>query len=110
MSDDSETLLSDGEQFFLNKLDELFQECEEKAFQRHEAGAVKYGSFKFLGVDTLQEALEEVLDLINYGRYTYVKLRLLQEAIAEEAAPLVTDEPQGGGFIPTSDMFKGSGK
>jgi hypothetical protein len=110
MSSDSEIPQPNGEQFFLNKLDDLFQECEEKAFERHETGAIKYGSFKFLGADTLQEALEEILDLINYARYTYVKVRLLQEVIAEEAAPLVTDEPQGGGFIPTSDMFKGSGK
>lgn len=46
--------------------------------QRHEMGAVKYGPVNFLKIDSLQMAIEEVVDLANYAMYTYIKLRILQ--------------------------------
>lgn len=45
--------------------------------ERHEAGAADYGTFGFLGNDTLRMAMEELVDLANYARYTFVKLWLL---------------------------------
>lgn len=60
--------------------------------ERHDAGADTYGSFAFLGKNTVEEAMEEVLDLANYARYTYIKLYLMNVQLAtalgeEEAEP-----------------------
>jgi hypothetical protein len=82
----------------------LFEKVETDAYDRHSEGAEKYGPLKFLGADTLQELYEEVLDLINYGRYTAVKVLMLQMALAEEAAPLVQGDTTGA-FIPTSKLL-----
>jgi hypothetical protein len=60
---------------------EFDNQCEE----RHEMGGEKYGPGKFLTVDTMQEALYEIVDLANYARYTYIKLRMLQDALAAQA-------------------------
>lgn len=49
--------------------------------KRHAMGEEKYGPGTFLGVDTMQEAMDEVADLANYARYTYIKLRVLQEKV-----------------------------
>lgn len=48
---------------------------------RHEMGSLKYGPVKFAEANTLVEAMEEVADLANYAMYTYIKLRLMNEAI-----------------------------
>jgi hypothetical protein len=63
-----------------------------RANERMEKGAEKYGAFKFLGVDTLEEAMQEVLDLANYARMTYIKLRLLKEEIAAASVPQADTE------------------
>ena len=57
---------------------------DELVQQRHDAGAEKYGSFKFLGANTLEEAMEEILDLANYARYTYIKLWMLNAQVSEK--------------------------
>lgn len=62
-------------------------EFDELCRQRHEMGAEKYGPGKFLTVDTLEEALFELSDLSNYARYTFVRIRLLQERLAAELRP-----------------------
>lgn len=49
--------------------------------QRRLLGAQKYGDEKFLTVDTIDEAMQELIDLGNYARYTYIKLRALQEKL-----------------------------
>jgi hypothetical protein len=92
---------------FSQKLNLYSAEFDRQTLYRHEQGAEKYGPLKFLGVDTIQEAIEEVLDLSNYMRYTYVKLRLLQEALAEK----VTME-FGSDKIPTlgEKSFRRSGQ
>lgn len=51
--------------------------------ERHAMGAERYGPGKFLTVDTLEEAMQEVVDLANYARYTYIKLRMLQAYLAQ---------------------------
>jgi len=68
-------------------LQDLSDEYDERCAERHEAGAEKYGPLKFAGVDTIEQALEEVLDMGNYIRYTYIKLRLLQMSVQAIAAP-----------------------
>jgi hypothetical protein len=74
--------------------------CEE----RHLVGAEKYGPGNFLIVDTMEEALDEIVDLANYARYTFIKLRLLQERIREviadgEGAPTSTPFMNAAGFM-----------
>ena len=64
------------------KIQEYSDEFDQKTFERHEQGEQKYGPGTWLGIDTLQHAMDEVLDLANYARFTYIKLRMLQEQIA----------------------------
>lgn len=54
---------------------------------RHELGEKKYGPGKFLRVDTMEEALQELADLANYACYTFVRIRMLQEALQQMGAP-----------------------
>lgn len=74
-------------------------EFDEATMARHKMGAEKYGPGKFLTVDTIQEALDEVVDLANYARYTYIRLRLLQEAI-------MLALPDGADSSPDSPFLK----
>lgn len=46
-------------------------------------GKEKYGPGKFLTVDTLQEALYELMDLANYAKFTFIRIRLLQVQLDE---------------------------
>lgn len=66
--------------------------------ERHEAGAEKYGDFGFVGVDTIEMALEEVADLANYARYTWVKLWLLRKEL-EQAATAPAPSTLGAGSV-----------
>lgn len=51
---------------------------------------------KFNGVDTLEEALMEIVDLSNYARYTFIKIRLLQIQVAALSADISLEQiPQG---------------
>jgi hypothetical protein len=61
----------------------LLEEYNQSAAKRHEMGSRKYGENTFLTIDTIQHAIDEVLDLGNYAKYTYVKLRLLQMGLLE---------------------------
>lgn len=54
---------------------------------RHELGEKKYGPGKFLRVDTMEEALFELADLANYACYTFVRIRMLQDALQKMGAP-----------------------
>lgn len=77
--------LIEAVQRYSDEFDDLIQE-------RHVIGSEKYGPGKFLTVDTMQEALYELADLSNYARYTFIKIRLLQERIAQENQPEFTKE------------------
>jgi hypothetical protein len=78
----------------------LSDEFDEMCRARHEMGAEKYGPVKFLEIDSWQMMLEEITDLANYARYTFIKIRLLQEG-----TPAVEVE-----IIPGSDGFMGRGR
>jgi hypothetical protein len=67
----------------LDKLEAYSEEFDDRCEERHEFGEAKYGPGKFLVVDTIEEALLELLDLANYARYTFVKLRALQDRLPE---------------------------
>ena len=67
---------------------------------RHEMGAAKYGPVKFMTANTLEEAMAEVIDLANYARYTFIKLYLLNVALAK----LIPDTLLGGNsFVPNGE-------
>lgn len=54
---------------------------------RHNRGAEKYGPLKFLGANTLEEALEELVDLANYARYTFIKIWFLNQQLDQVVVP-----------------------
>lgn len=64
----------------IQKASEVFDEMLQT---RHEAGGEKYGPLKFLEANTVEEAMEELVDLANYARYTYIKLYLMNQALDE---------------------------
>lgn len=65
-------------------LEKYNAEFDDMVLDRHQMGSEKYGPGKFLTVDTMQEALFELADLSNYARYTFIRIRLLQDRIALE--------------------------
>lgn len=69
---------------FASKLQAFSEEFDERCKERHELGAEKYGPGKFLTVDTFEEAIQEIIDLANYARYTYVRLRAVQTSLEEK--------------------------
>lgn len=71
---------------------------------RHDRGAEKYGSLKFMEKNTLDEAMEEVVDLANYARYTFIKLYLLAEQMD---AKMAEESPNVGpqAFSPSNPTF-----
>lgn len=80
------------------EIQDLANEFDVRCQERHEMGAKKYGPVKFLEIDSLEMAIEEIIDLANYARYTFIRLRLMQEQFNPEPEA----EPIGRqGFIPT---------
>jgi hypothetical protein len=67
-------------------IDQLRVEFDQQRVARLVMGEEQYGRTAFLNVDTLDMALEEVVDLANYAMMTFVKIRLLQ--MATEFIPL----------------------
>ena len=81
MSDDP--TIEEIQQYSLD-FDELCQ-------RRHVMGSERYGPVKFMEVDTVEMAIEEIADMTNYLRYFYIKLRLMQkhfEGGSDEETPL----------------------
>src|ERR1700746_259191 len=71
---------------------------------RMELGEDKYGPLKFLEVDTIEEAMNEALDLANYARFIYITLYLPQRATnrLEAKDPRTANK----GFISFKEMFQ----
>lgn len=99
----------------LDLLQQLSDEFSDLADQRHEMGAEQYGPVKFLTVDTIRMAAEELADLANYSRYLYMKLRIIEESLrergidlsaslAEEAGRQNTVPPGPTSFVPSSEV------
>lgn len=84
-----------------DKINELSREFDQRCFNKHQLGEEKYGPGTWLGVDTLEHALDEMVDMANYIRMTYIKIRMLQEGIAriqterQTAAPIAGKEMIG---------------
>lgn len=90
----------------IQKLSDMFDaECQ----ARHEMGEEKYGPVKFMTVNSIEEAMAEIVDLANYARYTYIKLALLTASAPVESLigpqPVINEVPipdsikQTGGFF-----------
>lgn len=97
------------------KLQRLSEEFEAFCYNRHLKGAKEYGDTKFLEIDTVRYALEELADLANYARYLYIKLRILEEELRERGIDLSTSvaeevreqnavSPGTPGFVPSSEV------
>lgn len=44
-------------------------------------GEKKYGAGTWMRVDTLEMLIEELIDMMNYLRFTYVRVRAMQEML-----------------------------
>lgn len=67
----------------INLVEEANSEFEIACRDRHEMGAEKYGEDTFLDKDTLQMAMDEMADMANYLRYSYIKLYLMRKGIMD---------------------------
>ena len=77
-------------------------DLDEACLQRHARGQEKYGELTFLENDTIEMAMEEVADMMNYLRYTWIKLWLLQKAVAKQVQKHPAADSDG--FIPLKEM------
>lgn len=68
-----------SDESLVDKINGYSEEFDRRCQERHEMGEKKYGPGTWLTIDNLEMAIEEVIDLANYVRFTYVKLRMLQE-------------------------------
>lgn len=75
----------------------------ERCQERIERGQEKYGPFKFLDADLIEEAMQEVLDLNNYARFLYIKLYILRMGMPK----VVNKHPAADaeGFVSTKNMM-----
>ena len=55
-------------------------------------------------VDTIEEALQEIADLANYARYTFIRLRILQESIMQNILPDSHEPEPEQGFVKAKDV------
>jgi hypothetical protein len=90
-----------------DKINEFAVEFDQKAYERHVQGEEKYGPGTWLKIDTLQHAMDEVLDLGNYAKFTYIKLRLLQEQLLEFQADSSIAQAKQGYDGPLSKLHTG---
>jgi hypothetical protein len=84
-------------------IEQLSREFDEWCQQRHNKGQEEYGTFTFLGADTVEMMLEELADAANYARYHFIKLRLLQMRLAEELDEESTEAAEA--FRRAGDIF-----
>lgn len=78
--------------------DEFDARCQE----RHLMGEKKYGAGTWVNVDTLEMAIEEIIDLSNYARFSFIKLRMLQETLGTDKS---TETPLPGNEMMGKDTF-----
>lgn len=90
MSDDAQKAATDFRQLTREATELFFTMMQ----TRHEMGEQKYGAIKFMEVNTLEEAMEEVVDLANYAMYTFMKLYVLNTQL-QKLLPEEGHEPLG---------------
>lgn len=72
--------------------------------RRHDMGAEKYGAVKFMEVNSIEEAMAEIVDMGNYARYTFIRLYLMNIFLSENVGEQVLGPNQ---FISNINKFKG---
>jgi hypothetical protein len=95
---------------FAALINELSQEFDTRTVERHERGEEKYGPFKWLSADLIEELLQELLDTANYGRYHYIKLRMLQMYLAKDERLQNLFDTEGQMYIGVDSFFPAGGK
>lgn len=62
--------------------------------ERHQLGEKKYGSFTWMSNDTARMFMEEIADAMNYLEYTFMKVAMINDALAEQvqASGLVNED------------------
>lgn len=70
--------------------------------ERHEMGQLKYGPIKFMEVNTLEEAMEEIADLGNYALYTFMKLYVLNQQL-QKVVPQGPDPLGAASFMKSGE-------
>jgi hypothetical protein len=63
-------------------------EFEMSCKKRMREGAVEYGETAFLEANVIEMAKEEVLDLANYAKMLFIKIRLLEHELVTEAGKI----------------------
>jgi hypothetical protein len=84
--------MSEETDAFVEALQKYDREFADMCVARHKMGEEKYGPFKFMEVDAFDEMAEELVDMANYARYNFIKLRLIQQNLA------VLVQPETEGF------------
>jgi len=83
------------------------QEFDQRCLERHEMGEKKYGAGTWMNVDNFEMAIEEVIDLSNYVRFTFIKLRMLQDNLQDVlAAKGTTAKPKPGNEMMGKDALQ----
>lgn len=88
-------------------MNQLAADFDIVCMDRHQLGQDKYGPFSFLGKDMIEEAIAEIIDMSNYARYQYIKLRMLQMYLAQDPRIAQLADAEGNITIGV-DSFKGS--
>jgi hypothetical protein len=78
MTSDSEGDHSVDKRQLADHVERFGIEFDDACSDRMAYGKEKYGPGKFLVADTLQEAMFELMDLANYAKLTFIRIRLLQ--------------------------------
>jgi hypothetical protein len=85
-------------------INQLSAEYDQRCMEKHALGEEKYGAGTWLKVDTIEHALDEIVDMGNYVRMSYIKLRMLQMRVAE-----VIQEGTGVTAQAKEDFISGGG-
>jgi hypothetical protein len=96
---------------FAELVAEANAEFEAMVAQRLEKGAEQYGPYSFFQNNTLEMALEELADLVNYARFTFTKVWVLGRslnAFTERELPK-TDTTVSTGEMEEPEMVHGPG-
>ena len=95
-----------------DELEALTQEAN-AAFEvacrtRHAKGEEEYGHNTFLTAPTVEMGLEELADLCNYIRYTYIRLYILNKMMGKAINQKQKEMQSTGsdGFLPMSEAWK----
>jgi len=86
----------------IKRMQVLSEEFDVLCQKRHDMGERKYGPGTWLGVDTLEMIIEELIDIANYVRFSFVKLRMIQETLGTDRS---TATPQLGNEMMGKDAF-----